>query len=254
MMTTGIVVAFRRTVPLSRDCGFIGLCSKLVPTPSICEMGSSRESDGDETVDSSIAVKASCAWREALLTTVTEGYGRISMHGVRRELLTAQASSLGLPVEEVWIPKNSSNETFEARMRNVLTRYKEKGIEEVAFGDLFLKDIRAHREERLAQIGMKGIFPLWGRDTAKLARDFIETGFKAVLCCVDPRKLSKEFCGVEFDAALLVSIPDSVDPCGENGEFHTFVYGGPIFSNEIQMTRGKVVPRDGFYFADLIPF
>jgi uncharacterized protein (TIGR00290 family) len=189
----------------------------------------------------------------ALLTTVTEDFDRISMHGVRRSLLIAQASSLGIPVEEVWIPKDASNEAYEARMKAVLTRYKDRGIEGVAFGDIFLQGIRSYREGKLAQIGMRGIFPLWGRDTGRLAREFIDAGFRAVLCCVDPGKLSKEFCGKEFDTAFLESIPASVDPCGENGEFHTFVYAGPIFNNEIPISKGEVILRDGFYFADLIP-
>lgn len=189
---------------------------------------------------------------KALLTTVTEEYDRISMHGVRRGLLNAQASSLGLPVEEVWIPKNSSNEVYESRMKAALTRYKEVGVEQVAFGDLFLQDIRSYREEKLAQIGMSGLFPLWGRNTRDLAREFIDGSFRAVLCCVDPKKLSKEFCGMEFDATFLESIPASVDPCGENGEFHTFVYDGPIFRNTVSIVRGEVVLRGGFYFADLL--
>lgn len=190
---------------------------------------------------------------KALLTTVTEEFDRISMHGVRRTLLHAQASSLGLPLEEVWIPKRASNEIYEDRMRRVLTKYKDRGIEQVVFGDLFLQDIRAYREDRLARIGMRGMFPLWGRDTAKLAREFIKSGFRAVVCCVDPRKLPREFCGREFDTPFLESIPATVDQCGENGEFHTFVYAGPIFSDEISITKGDVVLRDGFYFADLVP-
>jgi uncharacterized protein (TIGR00290 family) len=190
---------------------------------------------------------------KALLTTVTEEYDRISMHGVRRSLLSAQASLLGLPLEEVWIPKRASNEIYEDRMRRVLTKYKDRGVEHVVFGDLFLQDIRSYREDRLAKIGMRGIFPLWGRDTAKLAREFIGTGFRAVVCCVDPKKLPGEFCGKEYDTAFLESIPGSVDPCGENGEFHTFVHAGPIFSNELPITKGEVVLRDGFYFADLVP-
>jgi uncharacterized protein (TIGR00290 family) len=189
----------------------------------------------------------------ALLTTLTQDFGRISMHGVRRSLLDAQASSLGLPVEEVWIPKGASNEIYEARMNIALANHKTKGIERVAFGDLFLQDIRSYRETRLAELGMKGIFPLWGKDTTKLAREFIEIGFRAIICCVDPKKLSREFCGREYDEAFLESIPATVDPCGENGEFHTFVYAGPIFSREIPLTKGRVVLRDGFYFADLIP-
>ena len=190
---------------------------------------------------------------KALLTTVTEEYDRISMHGIRRSLLSAQASSLGLPLEEVWIPKKASNEIYEDRMRRVLTKHKDRGVEQVVFGDLFLQDIRSYREDRLARIGMRGIFPLWGRDTAKLAREFIGTGFRAVVCCVDPKKLPGEFCGSEYDTAFLESIPSSVDPCGENGEFHTFVHAGPIFSNELPITKGEVVLRDGFYFADLVP-
>ena len=187
------------------------------------------------------------------MTTVTEEFDRISMHGVRRSLLSAQASSLGLPVEEVWIPKDSSNEVYEARMRTVLTRYKDRGVEQVAFGDLFLQDIRSYREERLAQIGMRCLFPLWGRNTSRLAREFIGSGFRAVVCCVDPRRLPGEFCGREYDLSFLESMPATVDPCGENGEFHTFVYAGPIFSNEIPIMKGEVVLRDGFYFADIVP-
>lgn len=207
--------------------------------------------------DSSLALRDMIAGRKyrvnALLTTVTEEFDRISMHGIRRALLHAQASSLGLPLEEVWIPKKATNEIYEDRMRRALSKYKDLGVREVVFGDLFLQDIRSYREEKLAQIGMKGIFPLWGRDTSELAREFIETGFRAVVCCVDPRKLAGEFCGMDYDRAFLESIPSAVDPCGENGEFHTFVHAGPIFRNEIPITRGRVVLRDGFYFADLVP-
>ena len=206
--------------------------------------------------DSSLALREVIRAREhrvmALLTTVTEGYDRISMHGVRRSLLEAQSASLGLPVEEVWIPKDSSNAIYEERMRETLARYKDRGVEKVAFGDLFLQDIRSYREERLARIGMRGLFPLWGRDTKELAKEFVEDGFRAVLCCVDPRKLSKEFCGREFDLEFLKSIPASVDPCGENGEFHTFVYDGPIFKGPIPIEKREVVLRSGFYFAELV--
>jgi len=188
---------------------------------------------------------------KALLTTVTSGFDRISMHGVRRSLLHAQASSLGLPLEEVWIPPNSSNETYEARTRALLSGYRARGVDRVAFGDLFLQGVRSHREDGLAQIGMKGLFPLWGRDTKKLAREFVELGFRAVVCCVDPNELPGEFCGKEYDSALLDSIPSTVDPCGENGEFHTFVYDGPIFRTKIPVVKGSVVLRSGFYFADL---
>ncbi len=190
---------------------------------------------------------------KALLTTVTTEFDRVSIHGVRRALLHEQADSLGLPLEEVWIPSNSSNEIYETQMKNALTKYRNQGVEEVAFGDLFLQDVRRYREERLGQVGMRGVFPLWGRDTSKLAREFIELGFKAVVCCVDPRRLGEEFCGREFDYSFIGSLPSGVDPCGENGEFHTFVYAGPIFKKEIELTKGEVVHRGGFYFADLIP-
>ncbi len=206
--------------------------------------------------DSALALREVSLTRKynikALLTTVTSDFGRVSMHGVRRSLLHAQASSLGLPLEEVLIPKNCSNAIYEARMMAVLTKYRELGVERVAFGDLFLRDVRSYREERLGQIGMRGVFPLWGRDTGDLAKEFIELGFRAVVCCVDPRKLSGEFCGKEYDRAFLRSIPATVDPCGENGEFHTFVYAGPIFGRGIPVRRGRVVLRDGFYFGDLI--
>lgn len=190
---------------------------------------------------------------EGLLTTVTEEFNRVSMHGVRRTLLHAQASSLGLPLEEVWIPKDASNEAYEARMRAVLLKQRDRGVKDVAFGDIFLRDIRDYREDKLRQVMMRGVFPLWGRDTTRLAAEFIELGFRAVVCCVDPRKLAKEFCGRDFDRSFLESLPPGVDPCGENGEFHTFVYAGPIFHHEISISKGEVVLRDGFYFADILP-
>lgn len=189
----------------------------------------------------------------ALLTTVTEEFDRISMHGVRRKLLHAQASSLGLALDEVWIPKNSSNDVYEARMKAVLSKHRNQGLRMVAFGDLFLQDIRDYRESRLAQLDMRGIFPIWGRDTRKLPHELLELGFKATICCVDPKKLGKEFCGRRYDNELLESLPPGVDPCGENGEFHTFVHDGPIFREEIPITNGEIVLRDGFYFADLLP-
>jgi uncharacterized protein (TIGR00290 family) len=189
----------------------------------------------------------------ALLTTVTEEYDRVSMHGVRRRLLHAQASSMGLALEEVWIPKNSSNEVYEARMKAVLMKHRERGLRTVAFGDLFLRDIREYRESRLARIDMRGIFPIWGLDTNELPRDLLRLGFKATVCCVDPKRLGKEFCGRDYDDGFLRSLPPGVDPCGENGEFHTFVHGGPIFRKELSITKGEVVLRDGFWFADLLP-
>lgn len=207
--------------------------------------------------DSSLALKVLLESRHftvrALLTTVTEGYDRVSMHGVRRELLHAQALSLRLPLEEVWIPKQSTNAIYEERMRKLFERYLDLGVTRVAFGDLFLEDIRDYRETRLRELGMKGVFPLWHQPTDKLARRFIDSGFRAVTCCVNPKRLSRDYCGVDYDAEFLKSLPPGVDPCGENGEFHTFVYDGPIFDRPIDFVRARVVSRGGFHFADLLP-
>jgi uncharacterized protein (TIGR00290 family) len=188
----------------------------------------------------------------ALITTVTETYNRISMHGVRRELLTLQAQELGLPLIEVSIPFACPNETYDARMHEAFASVGLRQVAEVAFGDLFLEDVRAYREGRLAAAGKRGLFPLWGRDTTQLARDFIKAGFQAVLVCVDPRKLDRTFAGRSYDERLLADLPTGVDPCGENGEFHTFVHGGPIFRRPIACALGDVVERDGFLFADLL--
>jgi uncharacterized protein (TIGR00290 family) len=184
----------------------------------------------------------------ALITTITEGAERISMHGVRRELLTAQAQALGIALREVTIPPGASNDVYEQRFASALD-----GVGEVAFGDLFLADVRAYREAQLAALGLRVSFPLWGRDTAQLARDFLAGGFRATLVCVDPSALSAAFAGREYDAALLGQLPAEVDPCGEHGEFHTFVHAGPLFAAPVACRRGEVVTRDGFVFADLIP-
>ena len=189
----------------------------------------------------------------ALLTTLTEGYDRISMHGVRRELLQRQSSSLRIPLEEVWIPKNATNEIYEARMSEAVSKYASQNVSSVAFGDLFLRDIREYRENFLRRLGVKCIFPIWGKDTGALANFFIDSGFKAIICCVNPKLLGKEYCGREFDKSFLSEIPGSVDPCGENGEFHTFVYHGPIFKEKVEVKVGDVVNRDGFFFADILP-
>lgn len=187
----------------------------------------------------------------ALLTTVTEGYERISMHGVRLELLRRQAASIDLPLEQVRIPQQSSNAVYEERMGRLLGAYRARGVSRVIFGDLFLEDIRRYREAQLARAGMAGIFPLWLQDTRQLAESFITRGFRAILVCVDPKQLDPSFCGREFDASLLQDLPSGVDPCGENGEFHTFVYAGPIFREPIAVRRGEVVERDGFWFCDI---
>ena len=190
----------------------------------------------------------------ALLTTVTEDYDRISMHGVRRILLERQADSLGYPLEKIFISKNASNEEYESKMRDVLEKYREIGVSSVVFGDIFLEDVRKYREDNLAKVGMKGIFPLWKKDTTELANTFINLGFKAVITCVDSKVLDKRFVGRIYDKQFLRELPSNVDPCGENGEFHSFVYDGPIFQRKISFTIGDIVLRDNrFYFCDLIP-
>jgi len=190
---------------------------------------------------------------EALITTVTETYDRISMHGVRRELLARQAEALGRPLVEVVIPPACVNEIYEARMAEAFAAAPLSGVDAVAFGDLFLEDVRAYREGRLADAGKRGLFPLWGRETAALAREFLDAGFEAMLVCVDPRALDSAFAGRRYDERLLAELPPGVDPCGENGEFHTFVYAGPIFAEPIACETGEIVARDGFVFCDLTP-
>ncbi len=190
----------------------------------------------------------------ALLTTVTEGYDRVSMHGVRRALLERQAAALGLPLHVVTIPQQASMESYGARMEAALRAWQARGVNACAFGDLFLEDVRAYREANLARIGMKAIFPLWGRDTQELAAWFLALGFRAVVTCVDARRLDPALAGREIDADFLAQLPPHVDPCGENGEFHSFVCAGPIFRQPVPCLRGEVVARDThFYFCDLLP-
>jgi uncharacterized protein (TIGR00290 family) len=189
----------------------------------------------------------------ALLITVTADYDRISMHGVRRELLEKQAESIGLPLEKIPISKKSSTEEYEGKMKEVLLRYKNEGVTSVAFGDIFLEDLKKYREENLTKIGLKGLFPLWKQKSYILAKKFIGSGFKAIITCVDSKQLDGKFCGREYDEALLSELPKNVDCCGENGEFHSFVYAGPMLKNEIKFARGEIVLRDEqFYFCDLI--
>ena len=187
----------------------------------------------------------------ALITTVTDAYERISMHGVRRSLLARQASAVGVPLVEVEIPAACTNDVYERRMEQALASEPLRDVEAVAFGDLFLEDVRAYREDRLATVGKRACFPLWHRDTTGLAREFIAAGFEAVIVCVDPSKLDRSFAGRRFDQRLLADLPAGVDPCGENGEFHTFVYAGPILSAPLTIQIGETVERDGFMFADL---
>jgi uncharacterized protein (TIGR00290 family) len=189
----------------------------------------------------------------ALLTTVNRTYERVAMHAVRESLLEMQAAETGLPLVKVPIPSPCSNETYEQAMGEAMARACAQGVKQVVFGDLFLEDIRAYREKQLARCGMTPVFPLWGRDTHALAEEMIAGGLCAYLTCVDPRKLDRSFAGRTFDAGLLRVLPASVDPCGENGEFHTFASAGPMYRRPISVVPGEIVERDGFVFADLMP-
>jgi uncharacterized protein (TIGR00290 family) len=188
-----------------------------------------------------------------LLTTLTEGYDRVSMSGVRRELLRRQASALGLPVHEVWIPPQSINPVYEARMGEAVRQLKEDGVEAVVFGDLFLEDIREYREQQMAATGLLCVFPIWGEDTVRLSHRMIESGLRATLVCVDPRQVPSALAGRAYDETLLAELPTTADPCGERGEFHTFVWDAPNFKSPIEVRAGEIVERDGFFFADLVP-
>lgn len=189
----------------------------------------------------------------SLLTTLTEGYNRISMHGVRLILLKRQAESLGLPLQMIFISKEASNEEYESKMRDILAKFRKRGVSAVVFGDVYLEDVRRYREENLREIGMRAIFPIWKRDTATLAKTIINSGFKAVVTCVDSRVLNSSFCGRIIDEPFLAQLPSGVDPCGENGEFHSFVFDGPVFKERIPYTIGETVVRDSFCFCDLLP-
>ena len=187
-----------------------------------------------------------------LLTTVTEGFDRISMHGVRRGLLHRQAESIGLPLQEVFIPPQCVNPIYEARMEEAMRGAEKQGIRRVAFGDIFLEDLKAYREKNLAKVGMEAIFPIWKRDTRELAASFVALGFRARTACIDPRILGRSFAGRELNENFFKDLPPNADPCGENGEFHTFVYDGPMFKKPVKCKTGEVVERDGFVFCDLL--
>jgi uncharacterized protein (TIGR00290 family) len=190
----------------------------------------------------------------ALLTTVTEGYDRISMHGVRRILLERQAASLGFPLEKVFISRNASNEEYELNMGQVLAKYKNAGITSVVFGDIFLEDLRKYREDKLATLDMKAIFPIWKRDTMELLNSFTASGFKAITTCVDTNALDGQFVGRVIDEQFLSELPPTVDVCGENGEYHSFVYDGPIFKEKVSYSLGEIILRDNRYcYCDLMP-
>ena len=187
----------------------------------------------------------------ALLTTLNGHFDRVAMHSTRRELLEAQARAAGLPLVTVPLPWPCTNEQYEAAMSVACARAVAEGVEAVAFGDLFLEDIRRYRVEKLAGTGLEPLFPVWGLDTRELAREMVAAGVKTRLVCVDPKKLPREFAGRDLDEALLAELPEGVDPCGENGEFHSFVYGGPFFGEKIPIESGELVERDGFVFADV---
>ncbi|MBI2082440.1 MAG: diphthine--ammonia ligase [Deltaproteobacteria bacterium] len=186
-----------------------------------------------------------------LVTTVTETFGRVSMHGVREEILDRQAESVGIPLHKIKIPSPCPNQLYEEKMETFLRSMKQEGVTHVIFGDLFLENLRRYREQNLAKLGLQGVFPLWLRDTKGLALKMIEDRFEAVITCIDPKKLPKKFCGSAFDHKFLASLPPHIDPCGENGEFHSMVHAAPIFKERIPVKVGKTVERDGFVFTDV---
>ena len=188
-----------------------------------------------------------------LVTTINENFARVAMHGVREELLAAQAVAAGVSLWRVPLPHPCPNAEYEKRMRALIERATAAGVTHMAFGDLFLEDIRAYRIKQLAGTGIAPVFPIWGRDTTRLARDMVCAGLRAKLSCVDPGRLAREFAGRTFDDSLLDELPADIDPCGENGEFHSFCFAGPMFHRPIAVQTGEVVERDGFVFADLLP-
>jgi uncharacterized protein (TIGR00290 family) len=189
----------------------------------------------------------------ALLTTINRTHQRVAMHAVREVLVEMQAAAAGLPLVKVAIPSPCTNKVYEQAMSEAMARARAEGVRHVVFGDLFLEDIRAYREAQLAACGMSPVFPLWRKDTRRVAEEMIAAGLSAFLTCVDPRKLNREFAGRRFDARLLAELPPEVDPCGENGEFHTFASAGPMFRAGIGVSVGEIVEREGFVFADLFP-
>jgi uncharacterized protein (TIGR00290 family) len=188
-----------------------------------------------------------------LITTINSAFDRVAMHSTRRALVEIQAQAAGLPLTAIPLPWPCSNREYESIMQDVCVRAASQGVTAIAFGDLFLADIRAYRERQLKNTGLEPLFPLWQMPTAELARDMILAGLRAKLVCVDPRKLAPDFAGRDFDPQLLADLPAGVDPCGENGEFHSFVYAGPMFAREIPVVAGERVERDGFWFCDVIP-
>lgn len=234
-----------------RCCEQSGLGEK-VASPLSAEPLLLSWSSGKDSAMALHALRQDPAYRvEALLTTIVEDGERIGMHNVPLALLEQQAAATGLPLEIVRIPAQARNAVYEERMGDLLGRSKERGVRRVVFGDLFLNDIREYRDRNLARIGMSGLYPLWGQDTRRLAEEFIAQGFRAILTSVDPKQIASSFCGRLFDVTLLRDLPPKADPCGENGEFHTFVYDGPIFRNPISFVIEKATERNGFWHLDL---
>ena len=199
-------------------------------------------------------VKAEKFEISALLTVFTEDYDRVSMHGIRRIMLEKQVEYLGHSLEKIFIPKDASDKEYKSQMVNTLKKYLLNGIRSIIFGDIFLEDVRKYREENLSKIDMTALFPLWKKDTFQLAKEFIKLGFKSVITCVDSKSLSKNFVGRVFDKEFLSALPSNVDPMGENGEFHSYVFDGPLFKHRAKFELGDIVLRNGrFYFCDLIP-
>lgn len=188
-----------------------------------------------------------------LLTTLSMETERVAMHAVRKDLVRAQARAAQLPLEEVELPSPCSNEAYERAMAGAVERERARGVDAFAFGDLFLEDVRRYREERLRAVGMESVFPLWGADTSQLAREMTEAGLRAIVTCIDPRKLDRSIAGRVWNAALLSELPRDVDPCGEHGEMHTFAFDGPMFDRPIPVRVGQTMERDGFVYADLLP-
>jgi uncharacterized protein (TIGR00290 family) len=186
-----------------------------------------------------------------LLTTITENYSRVSMHGVREEILEAQAEAVGLPLIRVYIPAPCPNELYEDKMRTAMTAALARGVTRAVFGDLFLEDIREYRAAQLAKVGMQPVFPLWGSPTRKLSAEMIGSGLRARITCLDPGKMPRDLAGAEYDKALLAKLPEDVDPCGENGEFHSCCLDGPMFCRPVKVEVGETVERGGFIFTDL---
>jgi len=188
----------------------------------------------------------------SLLTTITEGYNRISMHGVQTILLEHQAESLGISLHKVYIPKNANNESYEKSMIEALSIYPTRGVRTIAFGDVFLEDVREYRENLVAYTQLQSIYPVWKKDTTLLLKDFLHNGYKSVIVCIDTEKLHESYLGTTIEETFIDSLPEAVDPCGENGEFHTFVYDGPGFKHPVRFTKGDIEKRDRFSFCDLL--